>query len=142
MADTKTAKPGLCRPTPHLADAFSGALGCLGTSPLGDVFTGSTGGRSARAAMRVCDFGCHGRPPFGRDEAGRALAKELRFFGSEAEFINADVRGEDDVRALVDARYQFALRDFANQPFRYDQELDGGNRDRRRVACAVAWHRC
>jgi NAD(P)-dependent dehydrogenase (short-subunit alcohol dehydrogenase family) len=37
-----------------------------------------------------------------RDDAGRALAKELRSFGSEAEFINADVRKEDDVRALVD----------------------------------------
>jgi NAD(P)-dependent dehydrogenase (short-subunit alcohol dehydrogenase family) len=36
-----------------------------------------------------------------RDEAGKALVKELRAFGSEAEFINADVRKEDDVRALV-----------------------------------------
>src|SRR6202162_1295448 len=37
-----------------------------------------------------------------RDEAGKALVQELRSFGSEAEFINADVRNEDDVRALVD----------------------------------------
>jgi NAD(P)-dependent dehydrogenase (short-subunit alcohol dehydrogenase family) len=37
-----------------------------------------------------------------RDEAGKALAKELRALGSEAEFINADVRKEDEVRALVD----------------------------------------
>jgi NAD(P)-dependent dehydrogenase (short-subunit alcohol dehydrogenase family) len=37
-----------------------------------------------------------------RDEAGNALVKELRSFGSEAEFINADVRKDDDVRALVD----------------------------------------
>src|SRR5258708_20294909 len=37
-----------------------------------------------------------------RGEAGKALVKELRSFGSEAEFINADVRKEDDVRALVD----------------------------------------
>ena len=37
-----------------------------------------------------------------RDEAGKALVKELRSFGSEAEFINADVRNEEDVRALVD----------------------------------------
>src|SRR5712675_824897 len=35
-------------------------------------------------------------------KAGKALVKELRSFGSEAEFINADVRKEDDVRALVD----------------------------------------
>ncbi len=37
-----------------------------------------------------------------RDEAGKALVKELRSLGSEAEFINTDVRKEDDVRALVD----------------------------------------
>jgi NAD(P)-dependent dehydrogenase (short-subunit alcohol dehydrogenase family) len=37
-----------------------------------------------------------------RDEAGKALAEELNNFGSEAEFINADVRREDDVRALID----------------------------------------
>src|SRR5271156_4976233 len=37
-----------------------------------------------------------------RDEAGNALVKELRSFGAEAEFINADVRKEDDVRTLVD----------------------------------------
>ena len=37
-----------------------------------------------------------------REEAGQALAKELRSFGSEAEFINADVRKDDEVRALVD----------------------------------------
>src|SRR6202008_905807 len=37
-----------------------------------------------------------------RDEAGKALVEELRSFGSEAEFINADVRKEGDVRALVD----------------------------------------
>jgi NAD(P)-dependent dehydrogenase (short-subunit alcohol dehydrogenase family) len=45
----------------------------------------------------------NGKPLTGRrDEAGKALVKELRSFGSEAEFINADVRKEDDVRALVD----------------------------------------
>src|ERR1700704_538323 len=37
-----------------------------------------------------------------RDEAGKALVEELCSFGSEAEFINTDVRKEDDVRALVD----------------------------------------
>ena len=36
------------------------------------------------------------------DEAGKTLAEELRSTGSEAEFINADVSKEDDVRALVD----------------------------------------
>jgi NAD(P)-dependent dehydrogenase (short-subunit alcohol dehydrogenase family) len=35
------------------------------------------------------------------DEAGRRWSG-VALFGSEAEFINADVRKEDDVRALVD----------------------------------------
>src|SRR3981189_2827361 len=48
------------------------------------------------------------------DEAGKALAEELRSFGSEAEFINADVRKEDDVRALVDQTVaQFGRLDVA-----------------------------
>jgi NAD(P)-dependent dehydrogenase (short-subunit alcohol dehydrogenase family) len=36
------------------------------------------------------------------DEAGEALATELRALGAEAEFVRADVRHEDDVRTLVD----------------------------------------
>jgi NAD(P)-dependent dehydrogenase (short-subunit alcohol dehydrogenase family) len=36
------------------------------------------------------------------DEAGKALATELRTLGVEAEFIRADVRHEDDVRTLID----------------------------------------
>jgi NAD(P)-dependent dehydrogenase (short-subunit alcohol dehydrogenase family) len=37
------------------------------------------------------------------EDAGAALAAELRAAGTEAEFIRADVRHEEDVRALVDA---------------------------------------
>ncbi len=37
-----------------------------------------------------------------RDEAGQALAAELRALGVEAEYVRADVRHEDDVRSLVD----------------------------------------
>jgi NAD(P)-dependent dehydrogenase (short-subunit alcohol dehydrogenase family) len=37
-----------------------------------------------------------------RDDAGKALVEELRSLGAEAEFINADVRNEDEVRAMVD----------------------------------------
>ena len=37
-----------------------------------------------------------------RDEVGQELVKELRSYGAEAEFINADVRKEDDLRNLVD----------------------------------------
>jgi NAD(P)-dependent dehydrogenase (short-subunit alcohol dehydrogenase family) len=35
-------------------------------------------------------------------DAGQALAAELRKLGAEAEFVQADVRREDDVRSLVD----------------------------------------
>jgi hypothetical protein len=49
---------------------------------------------------------CGGRQPHvasGRhEEAGHALATELRALGSEAEFIRADVRHENAVRELVD----------------------------------------
>jgi len=38
-----------------------------------------------------------------REEAGQALAVELRGLGARAEFVRADVRHEDDVRALVAA---------------------------------------
>jgi NAD(P)-dependent dehydrogenase (short-subunit alcohol dehydrogenase family) len=37
-----------------------------------------------------------------RDEASTALVEELRTFGSEAEFIDADIRQEDDVRNMVE----------------------------------------
>jgi len=36
------------------------------------------------------------------DDAGNALATELRALGVEAEYIRADVRHEEDVRSLVD----------------------------------------
>src|SRR5882757_3479710 len=37
-----------------------------------------------------------------RDEAGQNLVAELRTLHAEAEYVNADVRHEDDVRNLVD----------------------------------------
>ena len=37
-----------------------------------------------------------------RAEAGKALVEELRGSGVEAEFVEADVRNDNDVRALVD----------------------------------------
>nr|WP_322056441.1 SDR family NAD(P)-dependent oxidoreductase [Paraburkholderia sp. J63] len=37
-----------------------------------------------------------------RDEAGRALAEELRALGGEVEYIRAAVSKEDEVRALVE----------------------------------------
>ncbi len=49
----------------------------------------------AREGARVVVSGRH-------DEAGQALAAELRDLGAEAEFVRADVRRDDDVRSLVD----------------------------------------
>src|SRR5690242_1492780 len=49
----------------------------------------------AREGNRVVVSGRH-------EDAGQALAAELRDLGAEAEFIRADVRREDDVRSLVD----------------------------------------
>src|SRR5579864_2777389 len=37
-----------------------------------------------------------------RDEAGRALAAELRALGAEAEYVHTDVRHEAEVKQLVD----------------------------------------
>ncbi|CAN5471230.1 SDR family oxidoreductase [soil metagenome] len=37
-----------------------------------------------------------------RDAAGAELIKQLRAFGAEVEFINADVRRENEVRAMID----------------------------------------
>jgi NAD(P)-dependent dehydrogenase (short-subunit alcohol dehydrogenase family) len=48
------------------------------------------------------------------DETGKALAEQLRAFCSEAEFINADVRNDEDVRALADQTVaQFGRLDIA-----------------------------
>jgi NAD(P)-dependent dehydrogenase (short-subunit alcohol dehydrogenase family) len=49
----------------------------------------------AREGSRLIVSGRH-------EEAGQALAIELRALGAEAEFVRADVRREDDVRDLVD----------------------------------------
>jgi NAD(P)-dependent dehydrogenase (short-subunit alcohol dehydrogenase family) len=49
----------------------------------------------AREGNRVVVSGRH-------EDAGQALAAELREFGGQAEFIHADVRREDDVRSLID----------------------------------------
>ena len=38
-----------------------------------------------------------------REDAGAALAEELRAAGAQAEFVRADVRSDADVSALVDA---------------------------------------
>ena len=66
------------------------------------LITGALTGIGRAAALAFAKNGAKVVVAGRRDEAGKALAKELRSFGSEDEFINADVRKEDDVRALVD----------------------------------------
>jgi NAD(P)-dependent dehydrogenase (short-subunit alcohol dehydrogenase family) len=66
------------------------------------LITGALTGIGRAAAIAFAKKGAKVVVAGRRDDAGNALVKELRSFGSEAEFINTDVRKEDDVRALVD----------------------------------------
>jgi NAD(P)-dependent dehydrogenase (short-subunit alcohol dehydrogenase family) len=66
------------------------------------LITGALSGIGRATAIAFAKKGARVVVAGRRDEAGEALAEDLRSFGSEAEFINADVRKENDVRALVD----------------------------------------
>jgi len=66
------------------------------------LITGALTGIGRAAAVAFARKGATVVVTGRRDEAGKALAEELRALGAEAEFISADVRHEDDVRALVD----------------------------------------
>src|SRR5271154_6293858 len=66
------------------------------------LITGGLTGIGRAAAVAFAKKGAKVVVSGRRDDAGRELQKELRSFGAEAEFINADVRKESDVRALVD----------------------------------------
>jgi NAD(P)-dependent dehydrogenase (short-subunit alcohol dehydrogenase family) len=66
------------------------------------LVTGALTGIGRSTAVAFAEDGAKVVVAGRHDEAGEALVEELRSFGSEAEFINADVRKEDDVRALVD----------------------------------------
>jgi NAD(P)-dependent dehydrogenase (short-subunit alcohol dehydrogenase family) len=66
------------------------------------LITGALTGIGRAAAVAFAKKGAKVVVAGRRDEVGQALVKELRSLGSEAEFVNADVRKEEDVRALVD----------------------------------------
>jgi NAD(P)-dependent dehydrogenase (short-subunit alcohol dehydrogenase family) len=66
------------------------------------LITGGLTGIGRAAAVAFASKGAKVVIAGRRDEAGQALVKELRALGTEAEFINADVRKEEDVRNAVD----------------------------------------
>jgi NAD(P)-dependent dehydrogenase (short-subunit alcohol dehydrogenase family) len=66
------------------------------------LITGALTGIGRAAAVAFAKNGAKVVVAGRHDDAGNALAKELRALGTEAEFINADVRKEEDVRNMVD----------------------------------------
>jgi NAD(P)-dependent dehydrogenase (short-subunit alcohol dehydrogenase family) len=66
------------------------------------LITGALTGIGRAAAVAFANKGAQVVVAGRRDEAGKALVAELHSLGAEAEFINTDVRKENDVRALVD----------------------------------------
>src|SRR6202021_3163364 len=66
------------------------------------LITGALTGIGRAAAVAFAKKGAKVVVAGRRDEAGKALVKELRSLGAEAEFINADVRKEEDIRQAVD----------------------------------------
>lgn len=66
------------------------------------LITGALTGIGRAAAVAFAREGAKVVVSGRRQEAGEALADELRGLGTEAEFVKADVRHEDEVRALVD----------------------------------------
>jgi NAD(P)-dependent dehydrogenase (short-subunit alcohol dehydrogenase family) len=66
------------------------------------LITGALTGIGRATALAFAKQGARIAISGRRDEAGRKLLAELREVGAEAEYWRADVRYEDDVRALVD----------------------------------------
>ncbi|MGR9145541.1 SDR family NAD(P)-dependent oxidoreductase (plasmid) [Rhizobium leguminosarum] len=66
------------------------------------VITGALAGIGRAAAFSIANGGSRVVISGRSLEKGHALAEELRALGAEAEFIKADIRSEDEVRALVD----------------------------------------
>ena len=66
------------------------------------LITGALTGIARATAFAFAETGAKLIVSGRHEEAGATLAAELRTTGAEAEFIRADVRYEEDVRALVD----------------------------------------
>lgn len=66
------------------------------------LITGALSGIGRATAIAYANEGANIVISGRRDDAGLALAAELRTIGAQAEFIRADVRNDEDVRNLVD----------------------------------------
>lgn len=66
------------------------------------LVTGGLTGIGRAAALAFARTGSRVVVSGRRTDAGEALATELRALGAEAEFVQADVRREEDVRQLID----------------------------------------
>ena len=66
------------------------------------LITGALTGIGRATALAFAQEGARIVVSGRRDDAGQALATELRALGAEAEFVRADVRQESDVQNLVD----------------------------------------
>ncbi len=66
------------------------------------LITGALTGIGRATAFRFAEEGARIVVSGRRDDAGLALATELKALGAEAEFIRADVRHETDVANLID----------------------------------------
>ena len=66
------------------------------------LITGALAGIGRATAIAFAKEGARLVVSGRREEAGRALADELRALGAEAEFVRADVRHENDVRHLIE----------------------------------------
>jgi NAD(P)-dependent dehydrogenase (short-subunit alcohol dehydrogenase family) len=67
------------------------------------LITGALTGIGRATAVAYAKQGANVVVSGRHDGPGKALAEELRSLGAQAEFVNADVRNEEDVQALVDA---------------------------------------
>jgi NAD(P)-dependent dehydrogenase (short-subunit alcohol dehydrogenase family) len=71
-------------------------------SPQVVLITGALTGIGRATALAFARDGARIVVSGRRDDAGQALAAELRDLGTEADFVRADVRHEDNVRDLID----------------------------------------
>src|SRR5690349_7349474 len=66
------------------------------------LITGALTGIGRATALAFANEGARVVVSGRRDDEGHKLVGELRDLGAEAEFLNSDVRHEDEVRSLVD----------------------------------------